>query len=323
MTDRTPAISKELLKTLSTVKTWKWISTVALDWLVIAIVVASCLYWNRWFAWLVAILVIGNRQHALAILMHEGVHYRVSDRHWLNDLLSDLLTGYAVFMPTANYRVFHLDHHRWLDTPRDPEGRFFKAFPKDTKFPQSTARFAFVVLRDLSGMWPFPLGVLMKLIWGLPGQKRSYLLPIAALHGTVAATAYAMGGLHIYLLLWIVPLVTVFPAIFRIRAVAEHHGIEESGMERYAREFPDVLHTTRSIQGRVGRVLFGPHGMNYHLEHHLHPSVPFYNLPQLSRLLNKTAPLEIGPRIRNSYWRAIGECLDRSKTAADADGRRN
>ena len=316
MSELAPTVGREQLRDLSTVKTSIWCCVASLDWIVIAAAVVCCLYWPNWPVWLAAIFVIGNRQHALAALMHEGVHYRVSERHWLNDVLSDLFAGYPIFIATANYRVFHIAHHRWLDTPRDPEGDFFKAFPKDTNFPQTPLRFTLILLRDLVGVWPLPLGMLMKLIWGLPGQKRYYFVPIALLHASVATTAYVLGGLHVYVLLWMVPLFTVFPATFRIRAVTEHHGIAEAGEQRYSRTSPDVLRTTRSIQGHVGRVLFGPHGLNYHLEHHLYPSVPFYNLSRLSRLLKDDAPVEIGSRIRSSYWKAIGECLDQTKASS-------
>jgi fatty acid desaturase len=33
------------------------------------------------------------------------------------------------------------------------------------------------------------------------------------------------------------------------------------------------------------RWFFAPHNMNYHIEHHLYPSVPSYRLPALSRAL--------------------------------------
>jgi fatty acid desaturase len=59
------------------------------------------------------------------------------------------------------------------------------------------------------------------------------------------------------------------------------------------------------------KIQIGPHGINYHLEHHLYPSVPFFNLPALSRQLAQRHPEEIASRIRTSYWRAIGECLER------------
>ena len=307
--DLAPTIEGDTLKDLSRLRPSYWLVAALVDWMVIAAAVACCVHWTAWFVWIPAILVIGNRQHALGVLMHEGVHYRVTGRHWSNEIISDLLAGYPIFISTFNYRVFHLAHHAHLDTPEDPEGKFYKAFPKESRFPVHPVRFGLVVLRDLSGLWPAALKFLGRLLWRLPGQRLGDLVPIALLQGGVAAICYSVGALHVYVLLWLVPMYTVFPVIFRIRAITEHHGIEEAGLKRYVREAPDTLRTTRSIGGVLGRTLFGPHCINYHIEHHLYPSVPFYNLPRLSQELAQRAPETMLPRIRASYWVAIGECL--------------
>ncbi len=300
-------LTNERLHELSCPSPGRWLLAVMCDWTIIAAILVACREWPEWPVWLAAILVVGNRQHALGVLMHEGVHYRItSSRRW-NELLSDWLAGYPIFIPTDNYRVFHLKHHRWLDTPRDPERHVFENFPTEFRFPMERLRFFLYLLRDLSGLWPRPLFMLVRLVWGLPEQKRWHLIPIALLHAGVIAVALATGTIHFYLLLWLVPMLTVFQATFRVRYITEHHGIDEAGKERYTREEPDVLRTTRSIRGWMGQTLFGPHGINYHLEHHLYPSVPFFNLPELSRTLEQNS--SIRERIRDSYRAAIGECV--------------
>ena len=303
-------LNPQVLKQLSSLSTTRWLIAAGVDWLVIALTMLVAALWAPWPLWLVAIFVIGNRQHALGVLMHDATHFHVNrNRRW-NDMLADLLAGYPVFMPTANYRVFHLMHHRRLDMADDPEGRFFDTFPADAHFPQHPLRFGFLILRDLSGLWPKPLLFFAGLVWNLPGQQRWHLLPIALLHGAAMVAAVATGTLHVYVFLWLVPLMTVFPATQRIRAMCEHHGIAEAGSHRYQRNEPDVLRTSRSIDGLVGRTLFGPHGINRHLEHHLYPSVPFYRLDDLSTELVRSNPDEVGQRVRISYWRTLGECLE-------------
>jgi fatty acid desaturase len=47
--------------------------------------------------------------------------------------------------------------------------------------------------------------------------------------------------------------------------------------------------------------------MNYHVEHHMYPSVPFYNLPQLSALLRERAPF---PHLSLSYRAALRKLAD-------------
>jgi fatty acid desaturase len=282
---------------------------VFVDWTIIAIAIAACLVLQRWYGWVLAVFIIGNRQHALGVLMHEGVHYRITPARKYNDLLADLLTGYPVFMPTANYRAFHLAHHQFLDTPRDPEGAYYRVFPNEARFPLHPAHFGFIVLRDLSGVWPPLIKLLLSVIWTLPGQSRRHLIPIALMHGSVQGVLIPLDLWHVYLLLWLLPLATVFMATFRIRSMTEHHGIAEAGNQRYVRQTQDIWRTTRTIRGPIGCFLFGPHGINYHLEHHLYPSVPFFNLKQLSQHLQTTRPADLRPRIRTNYWVAIGECI--------------
>ena len=58
---------------------------------------------------------------------------------------------------------------------------------------------------------------------------------------------------------------------------AQHYGLEKNS--------DDILKTTRTVY--LNKLLsFLNWNMNYHIEHHLYPSVPFYNLSKLNRLIN-------------------------------------
>ena len=50
---------------------------IAVEWLAIALAIAVCQVAWSWPLYVVAVAFIGARQHALAILMHEGAHYRL------------------------------------------------------------------------------------------------------------------------------------------------------------------------------------------------------------------------------------------------------
>ena len=303
-------IDSAIVAALSKLKTHRWLVACSIDWAMIVAAVYCAITFEHLLVAITAILLIGNRQHALAILMHEGVHFRVCGNHRLNDILSNILCGYPIFISTFNYRVFHLAHHRWLDTPKDPEGDFYFRYPREAAFPQKPWRFIAYFVRDLSGLWPSSLLWLGGRIWNLPGQSKFQLIPICVFHVAIVSMLFANQLLYVYFLFWLLPFATVFAATFRIRGLTEHLGIVDAGPVRYVRETPNVLATTRSIAGLVGRHLFGPHSINFHLEHHLYPSVPFHNLAKLSRELRKEHANEMLLRVRTNYFTAISELLD-------------
>jgi fatty acid desaturase len=81
--------------------------------------------------------------------------------------------------------------------------------------------------------------------------------------------------LKIYLLFLILPFVMNFWVDMISRA--QHYGLEKNS--------DDILKTTRTVY--LNKLLsFLNWNMNYHIEHHLYPSVPFYNLSKLNRLIN-------------------------------------
>jgi fatty acid desaturase len=87
----------------------------------------------------------------------------------------------------------------------------------------------------------------------------------------------ASGVWWAYPLLWLLPMLTWFMVITRIRNVAEHAVVGEAD---------DPLRNTRTtLANWVERAFVAPYWVNYHLEHHLFFYVPCYNLPKLHRIL--------------------------------------
>jgi fatty acid desaturase len=107
---------------------------------------------------------------------------------------------------------------------------------------------------------------------------------VIALH-IVALVAFAVSG-HLlqYLVLWMLPLVTVVQAILRLRAIAEHGATTD---------FSSPLTAARTNLGPAWlRWALFPHNVNYHVEHHLYASVPQYNLPRLHAEMKRQGMLE-------------------------------
>lgn len=316
-------LTDQSLSRLSRMEPRRWLLAVLCDWLVVFASIALCLLWPRWFTFVFGILLIGTRQHALGVLMHEGVHYRITSSRRLNDFLSDWLVGYPILCPTAGYRSFHLEHHRLLDTPNDPERITMDEFPSEWSFPMRCLQFVWLLVRDMSGLWPKPLIVLAQLIWNIPRKDvLHHARNIAALHSVLLISAIVAGQLWTYLLLWLLPLVTVFPACFRIRTVAEHSAVDLH-RDRYTRQQVDVLNSTRStiyhtVLGRFFGWLVTPHSINYHIEHHLYPTVPFHLLPALASSLRREPEFRKGAHTTSNVFTLVKE-LTNVESGGEAD----
>jgi fatty acid desaturase len=92
----------------------------------------------------------------------------------------------------------------------------------------------------------------------------------AFLHATIAFVL----GWRRYLLFVIAPMVTGLYVASVLRSVTEHHDVTEGSQWTNARSI--VTHPL---------IEFLWSNVNYHLEHHLYPSVPYHALPELRRAL--------------------------------------
>ncbi len=81
-----------------------------------------------------------------------------------------------------------------------------------------------------------------------------------------------------FLLFRLVPCFTTEVAIGWCAELAEHYPLPHSENK--------TLLMTRNRQGwAIERFIFGRHNDNYHLVHHIYPSIPFYNLKGAHKML--------------------------------------
>ena len=70
---------------------------------------------------MLAAAIIGSRQQALGILVHDATHYLLYKNRTVNDIVSDLCCGFPVNISTTLYRSTHFRHHRFANTEQDPD----------------------------------------------------------------------------------------------------------------------------------------------------------------------------------------------------------
>lgn len=257
-------------------------------------------------AWIAAsIVVIGVAQHGLFILAHDAAHYRLFAHRAANDIVGRSL-GIVAGISMCTYRVMHRLHHNNLYTEEDPDTALHGGYPRGRAYLWRK------LLLDLSGVNAWKT---FAYFFGSPAintQTQREIRPlddtsealrasarrdrwlVAGFHLAAPCVAWAAGGgrgLALYLLLWVVPLLTVLQPILRLRAICEHGAVNDLSSPLTAAR---TNRTWGSPGNWLARFLLFPHHVNYHLEHHLYPAVPHYRLPQLHRLLLAKGALDQG-----------------------------
>ena len=275
-TDRPIELDRALLKELARPAPARLLLQTAFEWsCIVALILAAVSVSHPAFS-VACMLLIATRQHALLTLMHEYAHHQLSRRRaGINDLVGDVFTALPFFITVHGFRRNHLAHHRHVCTDQDPNWVSSLKKPR-FRFPKTRRQFAIEVLKH--GLGRYTLGELKGytvdagLSTGLPRAAR---VRAAAFAITLAAAATYFGLWDILLLYWIAPLATFLMAILYVRDVAEHFGMPAPGHER-----------SRTVMaGWLERLLFAQNGVNFHAEHHLFPSVPFFRLRRLHQAL--------------------------------------
>jgi fatty acid desaturase len=235
-----------------------------------------------------AILGVTGAQHALAVLAHEAAHYRFFKTRWLNDLAGKLCAA-PLGLSMLTYRVIHRIHHNHLYEPIDPDLALMAGYPRGRGYLVRK------LAKDLAG-----ITVVKNYYYfvGKPqGQRRMddtspSLRAAAARERKLIALANIafislsiyMGFWRWYLLLWLLPLVTLLQAILRLRAIMEHGAVDDTST-------PLKAARTNFVPPYLYWILF-PHDVHYHIEHHLYPSIPHYRLAECHRRLRARGTLD-------------------------------
>jgi fatty acid desaturase len=252
-------------------------------------------------AMLTGMIVIAARQHALLVIMHDATHFRLLASKALHDRVANWLCAFPVGLVTSLYRRGHLVHHSFTNTVRDPYYVQMKDHPH-FRTPLPRRRFAGLLAGDAIGLnlpeWgdfvaPW-LGWTFLLRRGDSHRlSRGERLEFAAFWLILAAGVAASGQALYLAMMWIAPSLTFLLLFARVRIVSEHTFEEQ----------PDELKRTRHVEAYGWeRFLFAPMNINYHIAHHLFPSIPFYNLPDMHAILMRDRHFADHALVYRSYF---------------------
>lgn len=263
-----------------------------------------------WWTGLLAYLVIGFMQYRLVLAAHEATHKTLMPVVWLSEavgLLCASLVGVSLF----NYRRGHMEHHKYPQSIQDDiDGYIYRPLIKAAPgwprfwllFAGNYIDIAIKLRRKFLGDGE------LEGSHALAGTERPgagavllNMAPIALVQLGVWALLWWQFQWWTYLVFWLAPIFTMALQLDRIRTFLEH---------AYNYFFPgppignlaEAPQTTMDIETNfVERYLFAAFGFADHQAHHAQLTVPFYNLPELRRLLEENQPGYLR-RIRASYF---------------------
>lgn len=263
---------------------------------------------------LVLSLFMATRINALNVQVHEGAHAALAENRRLNDFLTNWVAGYAILFDADSYRALHNKHHQKLNEPSDPDrplyeiepglGSLVRGFLADLCW-LSIARRARVYAEQATkggGRGAVPPG-------GGPRHLAGKAAMNAMLLGVQVLAWGPLAGAFVYFAFWVVPLFSFYPAIIRLRIIAEHFAPEIMGRA----DGQDVFVARTSVCGPLEHYLFGAQ-MDYHFEHHLYPGVPYANLHALHDALCRARFFDESRRVVRSralsggyfhFWREL------------------
>lgn len=229
---------------------FRWLAAVVVDVATIAAAILVFKIYPNVPVFVLSLVIVGTRQHGLVVLGHDGAHGSISKNRKLNDFLSKIC-----FLPFGidlrAYRKFHFAHHKFLGTDRDPE-RLLKALA----YP------AYGLSQN-----PILLAAKDFLIWPTVRETIPLMRLISSFRTSVVAVlfwsivTYLSGWMPV--LVWFTALSTSFWASNRLRIWTEHQG--------------NMYNYISPVWWQ--KVLYLPHNIWVHPEHHNDASIPYYRLP--------------------------------------------
>ena len=228
-----------------------WLRDVCLDWfLIVAAIATAC---SVPVLIPVSIFVVGNRQHALALLGHEATHKLVAKSPRWNYVLGNVFCFGPIGLPFDVYRKFHMLHHKFLGTTLDPE--LTRKLRANITANKATRRN--IVLQFTKDLLFLNVGDIRH--FQLEKSERDKLW-IGLSHLLIILS----GFINIIIpIVWYLSMMSSLLACSRLRIWHEHVGTVKT-------------HKIRASWWQ--KLLFLPHASAYHHEHHEKPGVPYNKL---------------------------------------------
>ncbi len=300
------------VKKFNELRPWRSSLDILGEWLLVILTFVIAIRYPHPVVIFICGILMARHQLAFAVFTHDGAHRRLFKSATLNDYIGQFVVGAPLLFSMFSYRHLHLKHHRAPLAPDDPD------ISLTGGYPVSKASFARKMVRDLTGLSYFKFISYFIYLAGKPKAQLKKLTPeeaarvsksdrvpgwlvsvsIISVNFLIWFTLYMFGHGWFYLL-WIIPAMTVLQFLLRIRGIAEHAGYQPN---------ENQMLNSRTVINPFEAFFFAPHNVNYHIEHHVYPSIPYYNLPKVHALLKERGALPQA-NLYTSYRQVVAELV--------------
>ncbi|WP_115704795.1 fatty acid desaturase family protein [Legionella sainthelensi] len=250
---------------------------------------------------------LGYFINGLVQLVHDSWHHTLFPKRWQNRLLGHALS-FLFFVLYHPPRHGHLLHHRYNRTERDPDA-----------YNTGKRSWDLVLLYYGVFLLGVPLAIIhFNVLYPLQFYKRHQLRKHFLQLGFLILVQVFVWILlvqknmtHLACQTWLIPV--FFTSIWNgMKSVADHFQNDWQG---------SPLKTATTVTSNPLTTFFW-NGLNYHLEHHLFPGVPGYNLPLLHPHLKELFQ-QNRSSLFSSYYKIWWRALIRGPEVIDREGKFN
>lgn len=274
------------------------------QWSALLLTTGCLLYLSEGSAWFIPMLMVYGSAISVPAyaLSHECAHGTAFRTRWINEILFWMSS--VIYYEEPYYRRYaHASHHTytWVNG-RDAQMPFetpmtFKGWLLETSGIGYFVWITRIMIANARGDFSdkvksfTPESELPKLKWGARGLLLSY----------AAITAAILLGADYLFWYLVLPRILGNPALF-LYTLIQHVDMEEDQL--------DLRRSTRSFSTNAfSRFLYL--NMNYHVEHHMYPTVPFHALPALNDAVRDQLP-EPDPGFFLTNFRVLKAIIARS-----------
>ena len=219
---------------------------------------------------IIGIILMGIAFNSLPIFVHKGLHGILAKNEKINHLIS-FLVGLPILISATAYQTTHNNHHYQLG--RKLDYGTYKQHVKKSKWIWLA-----YVLQLTFGSFIYVIFIPFLGFFGETKKSRIVILIEYLIIISTATLVFSSMALDQILFYWFYPML-VLNILTNIRGLASHA----------LGDVENIYLSSRTVRcSKLVEQVFLHE--NYHLEHHLFPRIPSYNLPKVHKLIWERLP---------------------------------